>query len=117
MRAAPATSPSGGQHGLPPRRRRWPIVAGSVVAFTAAAAIFSQIAFAATLFSDNFEDGNTSGWSKSGGTWAVVSDGSSAVRQSNAGSENARDFAGTAGWTNYTVTARVKPLSVTSNGL
>jgi hypothetical protein len=91
-------------------------VAGGAVAFTAAAAIFSQIAFAATLFSDNFEDGDTSGWSKSGGTWAVVTDGSKALQQSNAGSENAREFAGTSSWSNYTVSARVKPTSLASNG-
>ncbi|MER7281526.1 pectate lyase [Dactylosporangium sp. NPDC000244] len=99
-----------------PRRRRWPIVAAGVAAFTASAAIFSQIAFAATLFSDNFEDGDLSGWSKSGGTWAVVSDGSKALNQSNSGSENAREFAGDTGWTNYTVSARVKPTSLASNG-
>ncbi|WP_238015629.1 pectate lyase [Dactylosporangium sp. AC04546] len=88
-------------------------MAGSAVAFTAAAAIFSQIAFAATLFSDNFSDGDTSGWSKSGGTWAVVS---GAANQSNADSENARLFAGDSGWTNYTVSARVQPSSIGSNG-
>ena len=30
-------------------------------------------ATAATLFSDDFQDGNTTGWSKSGGEWSVVS--------------------------------------------
>lgn len=98
------------------RHRRWPILAAGVAAFTAVAAITTQVAFAATLFSDTFEDGNTNGWSKSGGTWAVVTDGSGAMRQSNAGSENARTFAGSSSWTNYTVSARVKPLSLASNG-
>ncbi|MEV4510465.1 pectate lyase [Dactylosporangium sp. NPDC049525] len=98
------------------RRYRWPILAAGVAAFTAAAAITTQVAFAATLFSDTFEDGDTSGWSKSGGTWSVVTDGSKALQQSNAGSENARDFAGTSSWTNYTVSARVKPISLSSNG-
>jgi pectate lyase len=29
-------------------------------------------AFADTLFSDDFQDGNSNGWSRSGGTWTVV---------------------------------------------
>jgi len=103
---------------LPSRRRwrRWPLVTGAVVALTIAAIGFSQVAQAATLFSDDFQDGDTSGWSKSGGTWAVVSDGSQAARQSNAGSENARLFGGTTSWTAYTVQARVKPISFGSGG-
>ncbi|WP_327010109.1 pectate lyase [Dactylosporangium sp. NBC_01737] len=96
------------------RRYRWPILAAGVAAFTAVAAVTTQVAFAATLFSDNFSDGNTNDWSKSGGTWSVV-DG--AMQQSNAGSENARVFAGSSSWTNYTVTARVRPDSLGSNGL
>ncbi|MFF5229047.1 pectate lyase [Dactylosporangium sp. NPDC000521] len=95
------------------RRRRWPILAAGVAAFTAVAAISTQVAFAATLFSDTFSDGDTNDWSKSGGTWSVVG---SAMQQSNAGSENARNFAGSTSWTSYTVTARVKPLSLASNG-
>src|SRR5882672_3511156 len=34
------------------------------------------------LFSDDFQDGNDSGWTKSSGTWSVVTDGSLAYRQS-----------------------------------
>jgi len=40
-----------------------------------------------TLFSDNFEDGNADGWTKSGGSWAVVSDGSLVYRQSSTSSD------------------------------
>jgi pectate lyase len=72
-------------------------------------------AYAATVFSADFESG-ASGWSKSGGTWTVVADGSQTMRQTNASSENARQFAGDSSWTNYTVTARVKPLSFSSGG-
>ena len=68
-------------------------------------------ASAATLFADNFNDGEASGWSKSGGTWSVATDGSGVLRQSNTTSELARDFAGNSGWTNYSVQARVKPLA------
>jgi len=38
-----------------------------------------------TLFSDDFEDGNANGWTKSGGSWAVVSDGSLVYRPSDPG--------------------------------
>ncbi len=74
-------------------------------------------AFAATAFTANFEDGTTNGWSKSGGTWSVVTDGSKVAQQSKSSTENARLFGGDAGWTNQTVQARVKPLSLGSNGL
>lgn len=70
-------------------------------------------AFAATVFSDDFNDGNTSGWSKSGGTWTV--DGSGVLNQSNAGSELARQFAGQTSWTDYSVQARVRPASFGSS--
>ncbi|MGN9907202.1 pectate lyase family protein [Phytohabitans sp. LJ34] len=63
---------------------------------------------AATLFSDNFEDGNSSGWTTSGGTWAVAADGSQVLRQSGTSSD-ARARAGQATWTDYTVTAKLKP--------
>ena len=62
---------------------------------------------AATVFSADFESG-TSGWSKSGGSWSVVSDGSQVLQQSDPGSERAREFAGSTAWTNYSVQARVK---------
>src|SRR5215831_2552886 len=62
------------------------------------------------LFSDDFQDGNDSGWAKSGGTWAVVTDGSLAYRQSGTSADsNARN--GSPSWTNISVQARVKPIS------
>ena len=33
----------------------------------------STMASAATLFADDFADGNAAGWSTSGGSWSVVS--------------------------------------------
>ncbi|GIE37085.1 hypothetical protein Ait01nite_101300 [Actinoplanes italicus] len=82
-----------------------------------AAGLFVSIgtAEAATLFSADFESGSTSGWSKSGGTWSVVSDGTQALQQSDTGSERARQFAGTTTWTNYSVQARVKATSFGSS--
>src|SRR5262249_38868584 len=62
------------------------------------------------LFSDDFEDGNDNGWTKSSGTWSVVTDGSLAYRQSGTSADsNART--GSASWTNISIQARVKPIA------
>jgi hypothetical protein len=90
------------------------LVAATAAVLTTVAVGFAQVASAATLLSADFENGSTSGWSKSGGTWAVITDGSRVLNQSNAGSENAREFAGSTSWTAYTVQARVKPLTLGS---
>src|SRR5262245_58396569 len=73
-------------------------------------------AASATGFSDNFEDGDTAGWSKSGGTWSVVTDGSHVLKQAKTGATLARQFAGLTDWTDYAVSAKVEPLSVASDG-
>jgi pectate lyase len=99
-----------------PWLRTWPLIAGIVVALTAVMVVFGQSAQAATAFSDDFEDGDYSGWSKSGGDWYVVADGSKVLSQTKTDSENARQFAGSSGWNNYTVTASVKPVSLGSGG-
>ncbi|MBM0259685.1 DUF1080 domain-containing protein [Micromonospora sp. 4G55] len=78
--------------------------AGATVALLAAG--MGSSAFAATVFSDTFADGDASGWSKSGGTWAVSG---GVFSQSSASSELARQFAGQTGWTDYQVQARVRP--------
>jgi hypothetical protein len=91
-------------------------VGGLVILVVAALTATVTNAEAATVFTADFESGSTSGWSKSGGTWSVVADGSQTLRQSNAGSENARDFAGDAGWTDYTVSVRVKQISFGASG-
>lgn len=98
------------------RARRLAGAGALAVLVTAGLALTVTDAQAATVFSADFESGSTSGWSKSGGTWTVVADGSRTLRQTNAGSENARDFAGDAAWTDYTVSARVKPLAFGSGG-
>jgi len=96
---------------------RLSIIAGATAAAMTALAsivavsIMTGSASAATLFSDNFDDGNADGWSKSGGEWSVVTDGSPTFQQSKIDSELARQFAGSSSWTNYTVQARVKPLA------
>ncbi|MBG0829759.1 pectate lyase [Planomonospora sp. ID67723] len=94
-----------------------------LAAFTAAvtATLFGALtltavpsAFAATLFGDDFEDGDATGWSRSGGSWSVVADGSRVYRQSGT-SADARAVAG-AGWANQAVQARVKPIAFNGAG-
>ncbi|MEU4746100.1 hypothetical protein AB0G02_37340 [Actinosynnema sp. NPDC023658] len=80
----------------------------------AAAVLLVPQASAATLFGDDFEDGDSSGWSSSGGSWSVVVDGSRAWRQS-ATSSDARALAGTA-WSGQSVQARVKPTGFNGTG-
>jgi hypothetical protein len=100
-------------------RSRLRVACTAAAAALAAATIVvgvNQFAYADSLFSDNFESGSLSAWSKSGGTWAVGTDGSKVAQQSSASSENARLFNGSTSWTDYTVSARVKPVSFGSGG-
>jgi hypothetical protein len=76
----------------------------------------ASAASASTLLGDDFSDGDAAGWSRSGGTWTVVSDGSPVLQQSNAGTDNARVFAGDSSWSDYAVQARVKPLTLGATG-
>ncbi|MBB2946534.1 pectate lyase [Actinoplanes lutulentus] len=93
------------------RRVRW-FTAGFAVVAPAVllTAVLSAPARAEALFGDTFDDGNADGWSRNGGTWSVVTDGTPAYRQSST-SANARALAGATSWTDYTVQARVKPLA------
>ncbi len=99
-----------------PRRRlhRLAAAGGLAAAVAVAFALTVTNANAATVFSSDFESG-AGGWSKSGGTWSVVSDGSQVFQQSDATSERAREFAGDTGWTDYSVQARVKATSFGSS--
>ncbi|MBB5870300.1 pectate lyase [Allocatelliglobosispora scoriae] len=71
---------------------------------------FGGTAYAASLFTDDFNDGNADGWSKSGGSWAVAVDGGQVYQQTSTGAD-AKAQAGQATWTDYTVQARIKPLA------
>jgi pectate lyase len=84
------------------------VVAAVFAVAAGATAIGMANAYAAPLFSDDFEDGNSTGWSTSGGSWSVTTDGSRVLRQSGT-SADARARAGSSSWTDYTTTARVKP--------
>jgi hypothetical protein len=99
-----------------PRVRRLPIIGAAVALAAATAVIVAQSASAATAFSADFEDGSVSAWSKSGGDWSVVTDGSRVLTQTKSSSENAREFAGDSSWADVSVQARVKPLSLGSGG-
>ncbi|WP_436530952.1 right-handed parallel beta-helix repeat-containing protein [Actinoplanes sp. HUAS TT8] len=100
-----------------PRRLRRAAGAGALAALvTAGLAVTVATAQAATVFSADFESGSTSAWSKSGGTWSVVTDGTKVLQQSDTTSERAREFGGTSSWTNYAVQARVKATAFGSTG-
>src|SRR5688500_2060875 len=71
---------------------------------------FGAAAQTQTLFTDNFQDGTANGWSRSSGTWSVVTDGSLAFRQTGT-SADSRARAGSTSWANYSVQARVRPIS------
>ncbi|WP_027344306.1 cellulose-binding protein [Hamadaea tsunoensis] len=93
-------------------RRRGLLAAAAALAPVALLVIgLSSPASAATLFSDDFNDGDAAGWTTSGGTWSVVTDGTGAYQQGGTSSD-ARARAGSTSWTNYTVTAKVKPTAV-----
>jgi hypothetical protein len=104
----------------PSRRRWWAVGLASGMAAMTAAAMFvlAPAALAATLFSDNFESGLASSWSKSGGTWALATDGSQVLAESSSTSDLAREFNGSNSWTDYSLQARVKALTFgSSDGL
>ena len=61
---------------------------------------------AATLFSDNFDDGNSSGWTTQNGSWSVVQDSGSYVFYQSSTSEGRAWVNGS--WSNCTVEAKVK---------
>ncbi len=79
------------------------IVALSAAVLTVVAFV-ATTASAATLFSDDFNDGNANGWTVSGGSWSVAS----GVYGQTGTSSDARARSGQASWTNYTVTARIR---------
>jgi pectate lyase len=58
---------------------------------------------------DDFEDGNTTGWTVRSGTWSLASDGSSVYKQGS-NVTPAESSVGSAAWADQTVEARVKVL-------
>ncbi|WP_329009927.1 pectinesterase family protein [Micromonospora rifamycinica] len=103
------------------RRNRRPLAVAVAALSTALLALTplggAQVAHAATLFSDDFTDGDLAGWSRSGGTWSVAADDSPALQQARGDTGDARLFAGSASWADQAVQARVKPLTLPGNGM
>ncbi|AEM73875.1 cellulose binding domain-containing protein [Caldicellulosiruptor acetigenus] len=82
-----------------------------VLSLFAGIGLRNEVARAATLLTDDFEDGNSDGWSTSNGSWSVVVDGSKVLKQASTGSE-ARAYTGSSDWSDYSVEAKVKVLGV-----
>jgi hypothetical protein len=85
-----------------------PVTATAAVPDAGAAVPDLGAAASTPMLADDFEDGNASGWSTSGGQWSVGSDGSQAYRQ-RSGSASASARTGDPTWTDYTVSVRVRP--------
>ena len=92
-------------------RRNSLIVAAGLTALLSTFGV--RLAFADTVFGDTFDDGDASGWTKTGGAWSVVADGTPVYRQAGIGA-NAKTQAGTLAGSDYTVRARVKPIAFAS---
>src|ERR1051325_11071209 len=75
---------------------------------TVALVSIATVAQGATLFSDNFDDGNANGWPQAAGTWSVVQDSGSFVYSMSALGTEGRTMTGSQSWTDYAVEARVK---------
>lgn len=83
---------------------RFALAAGTAAAVVAGLIGFAGTASAATLLADDFNDGNATGWTTSGGSWSV----SGGVYSQTGTSSDARAQAGQLGWTNYSVQVRVR---------
>ncbi len=81
------------------------LLCAAVLLAAAGVTFVAGSASAATLFSDDFTDGDAAGWTTSGGAWSVSG---GAYRQTGQSSD-ARARVGSTGWTDYTVRVRVTP--------
>lgn len=94
------------------RRARSALAAGVSAAVAALVISVGAVAAnAATLFSDDFNDGNATGWTTSGGSWSVSS---GAYAQSSTGA-SAKALAGATSWSTVTVSAKVRPNTFSSS--
>ncbi len=92
-------------------RSKTKVLIAVTTAVVTATALWIGTANAATLFSDNFDDGNSSGWTTSGGSWSVAS----GAFQQTGTSSDAKAQAGSTSWTAQSVTGRVRPTAWGSN--
>jgi pectate lyase len=86
------------------------LTAISAVTFALITLANTPAANAATLFTDTFEDGNLDGWTRSGGSWSLGTDGTGVALQSSTSSD-ARMLTGQSTWADYTVRVRAKALA------
>ncbi|NOU67102.1 DUF1080 domain-containing protein [Paenibacillus sp. LMG 31461] len=64
-----------------------------------------------SLFSDNFDDGDSVGWTQVLGTWTVVTDGINKLLAANSNSGENLVSTGNTSWNNYAVQSRIKMTS------
>ena len=97
-------------------RGRWVRAGGLISALVVLLLVATGVgtASAATLVSDDFEDGNAAGWVTTGGTWIVARETSRVLHQSSFAA-NALARTGSGSWRDYVVTADIRPTSF--NGL
>jgi hypothetical protein len=65
-------------------------------------------------FSDDFQDGDATGWTELGGTWSVTA--GKAYEQSSTTAANPTSYTGNSSWADYAVEAKVTPLSLGTSG-
>ncbi|GIF00429.1 fibronectin type III domain-containing protein [Paractinoplanes rishiriensis] len=91
-------------------RRLWTLLASALLA--AAVLTVPGSASAAVVFTDDFEGGTVGAWQLTGGQWGLSTDGSRVLRQSRSGAAATQATGGDPAWSGYTLTARVKPTSL-----
>jgi pectate lyase len=91
-------------------------MAAAAAAAVALVLVAGTAARAQALFSDDFNDGNANGWTATSGSWSVATDGTPVYRVGTNGG-NVRSNTGNAAWANYSVQARIKPLSFSSTSV
>jgi pectate lyase len=89
------------------RKRKSSLAAAAAGLLITIGMAVTPVASATTLFADDFEDGVADGWTKSGGSWSVMTDGSRAYQQSGTSSDARALVGGT--WSDQAVQVRVKP--------
>ncbi|OAS21225.1 family 16 glycoside hydrolase [Paenibacillus oryzisoli] len=65
----------------------------------------------ANLFSDNFDDGDSVGWTQVLGTWSIITDGINKLLAANSNSGEYVISTGNTSWANYAVQSRIKMTS------
>jgi hypothetical protein len=80
--------------------------------------LYKTAAAAAPSLRDDFEDGNSTGWTEAlgSGNWSVVTDGSTKVYKYTDGASSAKSYTGDSGWANYSIQAKIKVDSWNATG-